>query len=134
MLYEVITGTGLRRGRRDPVHLRTGDVLDFWRVLEAELGKKLLLLAEMKMPGEATLDIDIETVGPGITELRFLSRFMPKGVSGMLYWYGLYPFHQFVFRGMLRNLARAVRKPVISGPERFTPVIPDSCPPPWNWS
>jgi uncharacterized protein YbjT (DUF2867 family) len=129
----LLGGIGLRKGRRHPVNLRAGDALDFWRVLEVEPARRLLLLAEMKLPGEALLDIQIEAVETGKTELRFLSRFVPKGLMGLVYWYGLYPFHQVVFSGMLRGMARAAGRPLILGPERFTPKIPDTCPPPWKW-
>jgi len=56
-----------------------------------------------------------------------LSRFLPKGLWGMLYWYSLYPFHERIFFGMLKGMAKAIEKPVISGPERFTPRLHDSC-------
>ncbi len=127
-------GYGLRRGRRHPEQLRTGDALDFWRVLEVEPDRRLLLLAEMKIPGEALFDIRITPVDDNETELLFLSRFMPRGLGGFVYWYSLYPFHQMVFDGMLRSIARTIDGPITLGPERFTPKIPDSCPPPWGWS
>ncbi|WP_373501195.1 DUF2867 domain-containing protein [Desulfococcus sp.] len=124
-------GVGLRRGRRHPTHLRVGDALDFWRILELDPGRRLLLSAEMKLPGEALFEIRI-TPRDGETEIDFLSRFVPKGLGGLMYWYALYPAHQWVFEGMLKGLARAVGKPVTSGPRRFTPAIPDTCPPPWR--
>jgi uncharacterized protein YbjT (DUF2867 family) len=120
-------GYGLRRGRRHPVELLAGDALDFWRVLEATPAKRLLLLAEMKMPGEALLDIQITAHGEGRTELQLLSRFLPRGLSGLAYWYVLYPFHQWVFTRMLVGFAQAAGKPILRPPERFTPVIPDTC-------
>ena len=126
-----IGGVGLRRGRRHPTDLRVGDALDFWRVLEIEPGRRLLLVAEMKLPGEALFDIRIHS-DDGETDIEFLSRFVPKGLGGLAYWYLLYPGHQWVFEGMLKGLARAVGKPVISEPRRFTPKIPDTCPPPWD--
>lgn len=126
-------GVGIRRGRRDPTALQVGDAVDFWRVLEVSPPNRLILLAEMKLPGEALLDIEITPTGEKRTELRFLSRFMPKGVLGLGYWYGLYPFHEYVFGGMLRGIARAIDRPITAGPERYTPKIPDACPPPWNW-
>ncbi|GBC63437.1 DUF2867 domain-containing protein [Desulfonema ishimotonii] len=132
LLDQMIGGIGLRRGRRHPVRLQAGDALDFWRVLEAEPETRLLLLAEMALPGEALLDIRITPAGDGKTELQFLTRFMPRGLWGLIYWYALYPFHQFIFRGMLKGVARSVGRPVVRGPERFTPKIPDHCPPPWD--
>jgi hypothetical protein len=108
-----------------------GDALDFWRVLEMVPERRLLLTAEMKLPGEAVFDIRLHP-RDGETEIEFLSRFVPKGLGGLLYWYVLYPGHQWVFRGMLEGLARAVGKPIVSTPRRFTPKIPDTCPPPWE--
>ncbi len=120
-------GAGLGRGRRHPTELFTGDALDFWRVLEVEPPRRLILVAEMKMPGEAVLEFKITDRGGGQTELQQLSRFVPKGLAGMAYWYSLYPFHEWIFGGMLQSIANALGKPVVSGPERFTPVLQHSC-------
>jgi hypothetical protein len=114
-------GIGLRRGRRDPVRLFTGDAVDFFRVLEAEEPIHLHLLAEMRLPGEASLEFSLVPLREGRTELRQLSRFAPRGLLGLLYWYVLYPFHQWIFRGMLQGIAAAAGKPVIQGPDRFAP-------------
>jgi len=116
-------GVGLRRGRRHPAEIAAGDVLDFWRVLEVEPNRRLLLSAEMKTPGEALLDIQVSPTPSGKTELRLLSRFLPRGLAGILYWYVLYPFHEWVFQGMLAGIARAAGRPITRGPERFTPRI-----------
>jgi uncharacterized protein YbjT (DUF2867 family) len=113
-------GVGLRRGRRSASQLYTGDALDFWRVLEVDAPHLLTLLAEMKTPGEAILEIRLTPQSYGITQLQLLSRFMPRGLMGILYWYLLYPFHEMIFSGMLRAIARAVGQPIVSGPERFT--------------
>ncbi len=126
-----IGGIGMRRGRRHPTRLRVGDALDFWRILEIDRGRRLLLAAEMKLPGEALFEIRVEPQ-EGETAITFLSRFVPKGLGGLLYWYALYPGHQWVFKGMLEGLARAVGTPVSSAPRRYTPKIPDTCPPPWG--
>ena len=98
----------MRRGRRDPIHLRVGDTLDFWRVEEVVEGRVLRLAAEMKVPGRAWLQFDLEPAGPDVTILRQTAIFEPLGLFGLLYWYGLYPLHKLVFRGMLTNLARAM--------------------------
>ena len=82
-------GIGFRAGRRHPSELRSGDALDFWRVLEADPGERLLLLAEMKVPGEALLEFRLQPLDGGNTELRQTARFLPKGLGGILYWYGL---------------------------------------------
>ncbi len=120
----IVGGVGLRRGRRHPSQLLPGDALDFWRVLEVEAPKRLLLLAEMKTPGEALLDIKIQPGVDNSTELLLLSRFLPRGLLGVLYWYILYPVHQWIFRKMLKAIANTVGAPVISAPERFTLKLP----------
>ena len=94
-------GVGLRRGRTSVDSIRTGDTLDFWRVLFADKQEgRLLLFAEMKLPGEAWLEFRIEK-GKLVQEATF----RPRGVLGRLYWYLLLPFHFFVFNGMIRKLA-----------------------------
>jgi len=123
----LVGGVGLRRGRRHPVELGVGDALDFWRVLEVEPPHRLVLLAEMKTPGEALLEIQITDNKDGQTELQMLSRFLPKGLFGILYWYGLYPFHQWIFSGMLKQMAKSIGRPIVAGPDRFTPKITKTC-------
>lgn len=94
-------GVGLRRGRTNPDHIEAGDALDFWRVLYADKDKKrLLLFAEMKVPGEAWLEFEIKH-----GELFQRATFRPRGIMGRLYWYAVFPFHGFVFNGMLMSLA-----------------------------
>lgn len=122
-LDKIFGGTSLSRGRRHPSILYVGDALDFWRVLEVAAPNRLLLLSEMKMPGEALLEFDITDLGNGQIELKQLSRFRPRGVAGLLYWYSLYPPHQWLFRGMLETIASAVGKPLLDGPRRFTPKL-----------
>jgi len=95
-------GTGLRRGRRHPTELNVGDALDFWRVIFADKEKgKLLLYAEMIMPGEAWLEFKIEE-----NVLYQTATFRPHGLAGRLYWYSVMPFHWFVFNGMINNIIR----------------------------
>lgn len=127
LLDRLAGGVGLRRGRRNPEKLAAGDALDFWRVLEIVPGQRLTLLAEMKTPGEALLDIQVNSLGTGRTELRLLSRFLPRGLFGILYWYGLYPFHEWVFYGMLKAIADRIGRPLTDGPVRFTPRISPAC-------
>ncbi len=102
----LIGGVGVRRGRRDPEKLRVGDPLDFWRVEAYEPNQRLRLHAEMKLPGRAWLEFEVTPTEGGST-IRQTAIFDPLGLAGLLYWYGIYPLHQFVFAGMLRNLARA---------------------------
>ncbi len=123
-LDRVLGGVGLSRGRLHPTRLRPGDALDFWRVLAVEPPTRLLLLAEMKLPGEALMELRLTSMEGGQTEVQLLSRFLPRGLGGILYWYSLFPFHQWVYRGMLQALAVTMGKSILSGPERFTPALP----------
>ena len=94
-------GIGLRRGRTSPTDLDAGDALDFWRVIYADKAQqKLLLYAEMRLPGEAWLEFKIED---GL--LKQTATFRPRGLWGRLYWYSVLPFHGFIFKGMIKNLA-----------------------------
>lgn len=102
----LVGGVGLRRGRRDPESLLVGDALDFWRVERYERPRLLRLQAEMKLPGRAWLEFQVEGDASGST-LRQNAIFDPVGLTGLLYWYAIWPLHQLIFAGMLRNLARA---------------------------
>ncbi len=96
-------GPGLRRGRTNADKLFPGDALDFWRVLLADKkSKRLLLFAEMKLPGEAWLEFKIDANNT----LHQIATFRPKGLRGRLYWYSVLPFHYFIFGGMIRNIAQ----------------------------
>jgi uncharacterized protein YbjT (DUF2867 family) len=101
-------GVGLRRGRRDPDDLRSGDALDFWRVEAYERGRRLRLFAEMKLPGRAWLEFEVREHPDGAT-ITQTAIFDPLGLAGQIYWYALYPVHALIFRGMLRSIARAAR-------------------------
>lgn len=104
---KVIGGPGLRRGRRHPEEVGYGEALDFWRVIGIEKDKNLTLLAEMKLPGIATLEFDIEPTQAAVTKLIMTARFRPKGIVGLMYWYAVVPFHNIVFGGMLKGIKRA---------------------------
>lgn len=97
-------GVGLRRGRRDPHALAVGDALDFWRVESFEPARKLSLVAEMKLPGRAWLQFEVEPAGHG-SVIRQTAIFDPAGLGGLLYWYALYPIHSCIFKGMLHQIA-----------------------------
>ncbi len=118
ILDRLVGGPGLRRGRRHPTDLRVGDGLDFWRVIAMESPHRLLLLAEMKTPGDALLEFLVAPDGPGKVELKMISRFLPRGLAGILYWYALLPAHRWLFEGMLRAVAAKTGLPVVSGPEK----------------
>ena len=97
---KLVGGVGLRRGRTNPKSLDVGDALDFWRVLYADKNEgRLLLLAEMKLPGEAWLEFKIQS-----GELIQTATFRPLGLIGRLYWFIVYPFHGAIFKGMLKKL------------------------------
>jgi hypothetical protein len=102
---KMVGGIGLRRGRTNHDDINAGDALDFWRVLLADRAKgRLLLYAEMKLPGEAWLEFRI-TESNGKTLLKQTATFRPKGLTGRLYWYSVWPLHQIIFRGMNRKMA-----------------------------
>ena len=105
-LDKLVGGVGLRRGRTNTVTIHSGDALDFWRVLYADKTEpRLLLFAEMKLPGEAWLEFRIRHHG-GKDILEQTATFRPKGLWGRFYWYLLFPFHAVIFRGMCRRIAR----------------------------
>ena len=113
----LVGGPGLSRGRRDPRLVQAGDALDFWRVLALEPERRLKLVAEMKVPGEAVLELLLTECVDGTTEIRQSARFKPRGLSGLLYWYAVLPLHNLVFSGMLRGIARASGGRILAGPE-----------------
>jgi len=102
----LVGGPGMRRGRRDPEHASPGETLDFWRVEAYEPDKLLRLQAEMKVPGRAWLQFEVDEAEGG-TRIRQTALFDPLGTLGLLYWYALYPLHQLIFAGMLRNIGRS---------------------------
>ena len=121
-LDRLVGGVGLRRGRRDPNRLHTGDALDWWRVERIDDGsdrsdggdgsdgsRLLRLRAEMKVPGRAWLEM---SVAPGATGSRYRQRavFLPRGLVGHLYWWAVAPFHGLVFGGMVRNITRTAER------------------------
>ena len=103
-LDKLLGGVGTRRGRTSNSGLQAGDVLDFWRVLLADKNnKRLLLFAEMKVPGEAWLEFKI-VEHHGQTFLSQIATFRPSGLWGRAYWYAMFPFHLFLFKGMARQI------------------------------
>jgi len=105
----MVGGPGLRRGRRDPENLVIGDVVDCWRVEAVEPDRRLLLHAEMRLPGRAWLEFEVSRCREG-SIVRQTALFDPLGLAGLAYWYGIYPLHQLVFAGMLSGIARAARE------------------------
>ncbi len=107
---QLVGGVGMRRGRRSVTDIHAGETLDFWRVLLASKAeKRLLLYAEMKLPGEAWLEFKIDANNL----LTQTATFRPLGVLGRMYWYAVWPFHGFIFNGMIRKISSAAAKPVI---------------------
>ena len=109
--YDKVTGgCGLNRGRRDPNALRIGDSLDFWRVIDIVPGRRLLLFAQMRLPGKGWLEI--------VTQHRTLTvtaYFLPDGLLGRLYWYGLWPAHRLIFNDMARQIIQFSRQCTLGG-------------------
>lgn len=104
LLDRLAGGPGFRRGRRHPAELRPGDPVDFWRVKEVEPPARLLLQAEMRLPGTARLEYLLCPEGARKTRVTLRSTFAPAGVSGRLYWWLAFPLHGPVFDAMLRGL------------------------------
>jgi uncharacterized protein YbjT (DUF2867 family) len=105
-LDKLVGGVGLRRGRTNPDRISPGDALDFWRVLIADRdNKRLLLFAEMKLPGEAWLEFRISRKGADWVLFQ-TATFRPRGLYGRFYWYSVLPFHYFIFNGMINSLVK----------------------------
>jgi len=101
-LDKLVGGVGLRRGRKNASDITPGDSLDFWRVIYANRAeKRLLLYAEMKLPGEAWLEFNIKN-----NALYQTATFRPRGLGGRIYWFSVWPFHGLIFKGMLKNIAK----------------------------
>jgi uncharacterized protein YbjT (DUF2867 family) len=112
-LDRIFGGVGLRRGRRDSSDMRPGDALDFWRVEIYEPGRFLLLYAEMRMPGRAWLQFEVDPDEKG-SLLRMTAIFDPIGVWGRMYWYLVYPLHFIVFNGIFKGIVKVIEKQINS--------------------
>jgi uncharacterized protein YbjT (DUF2867 family) len=104
-LDKISGGYGLNRGRRLKRELRVGDALDFWKVVDLKEGKRLLLYAQMKVPGQAWLEFDVQP-----DQLVQTAHFIPRGLLGRLYWYSVWPLHNFVFADMARTIVAKARE------------------------
>jgi hypothetical protein len=107
-LDKAVGGVGLRRGRRHPDEIRAGDSLDFWRVEEVENGRLLRLRAEMRVPGKAWLQFE-SVPQNNQTLLSVTAYFAPHGVLGNFYWFAMWPFHKFIFDGLINQVASRAR-------------------------
>jgi hypothetical protein len=105
LLDTLVGGAGLRRGRRHPSELRTGESVDFWRVVRVVPGSTLELYAEMKLPGDAWLSFNVEETTGG-SRLTQTALFRPRGLLGRVYWWAMFPFHVLIFGRMARQIAR----------------------------
>jgi len=103
---KVIGGPGLRRGRRHPEKIAYGEVIDFWRVDGHRENELLSLRAEMKLPGDAALEFLVSPVDTDHCRVTQTARFRPKGLTGLAYWYTVYPLHFFIFPKMIRGIRR----------------------------
>lgn len=108
LMDQAIGGPGLRRGRRHPTELHYGEAVDFWRVTKLIPNKRLTLRAEMKLPGEAELDFELNEHSTVHTDVTMTARFRPRGLSGLAYWYAVLPLHGLVFPVMLRGIKKNV--------------------------
>jgi hypothetical protein len=109
LLDRLTGGPGSKRGRRDPTQLAYGEVIDFWRVSEIQPGRRLTLRAEMRVPGDAVLDFELEpasSTGEPATRLVQTARFRPRGLAGLVYWYLVLPAHGLVFNDLLCGIAQ----------------------------
>ena len=104
IIDKLIGGVGLKRGRRSQCDLRISDCLDFWKVVDLKKDERLLLYAQMKVPGEAWLEFKIKD-----NKLIQSAYFYPKGVLGRLYWYALVPLHYFVFNNMIKSIIKKAK-------------------------
>jgi uncharacterized protein YbjT (DUF2867 family) len=107
VLDQLVGGVGLRRGRRSPDTIASGETLDFWVVQDYQPDRLLRLEAQMRVPGRAWLQFEVEPVDEGSSRIRQTALFDPAGLAGRAYWYALYPIHAYVFSRMLRGIARS---------------------------
>ncbi len=120
----LVGGVGSRRGRRDPERLSPGETVDFWRVETCEPDRRLRLVAEMKLPGRAWLEFEVEGDATA-SRIHQTAIFDPVGLGGQLYWYALYPLHGLIFAGMLRNIVRAAHQEALR--QKEAPVSALQC-------
>ena len=114
LMDRFVGGVGLRRGRRDPNHLREGEALDFWRVEEIDRPKLLRLRAEMKLPGLAWLEFKVSESETGKVLVTQRALYHPRGLFGHIYWWMVFPMHGIVFPSMAKKMAGASAKKLAS--------------------
>ncbi|MHC4324589.1 MAG: DUF2867 domain-containing protein [Planctomycetota bacterium] len=107
LVDRLIGGVGMRKGRPDPAEIKTGDTLDFFRIVKITPGRLMRLKAEMKLPGEGWLQFEVTPHGEGRVQIMQTVFFAPKGLPGIVYWYLLYPLHCIIFAKMIRTIAKS---------------------------
>jgi len=110
VIDRLVGGVGMRRGRRHPDELREGEAVDFWRVETIQPSHLLRLRAEMRLPGRGWLQFEANETEDGKTELLQTAYFAPKGLTGLIYWYGLYPLHGLIFAKMIKFIGQSAEK------------------------
>lgn len=121
LMDRLVGGVGMRRGRRHPTELRVGDAIDFWRVVALEPGRRLTLVAEMRLPGSAVLEFEVEPIEARRSRLVMNARFHPAGLPGLLYWYAMAPAHGRIFQRMPRSFVEAAERSAGQRPLRDLP-------------
>lgn len=106
LIDRVVGGPGMRRGRRHPTELRVGDTIDWWRVVAIDPGRRVTLVAEMRVPGAAALELEAHPRADGGSTVSATAFFHPAGVWGLLYWLALLPVHRRIFDALAPALAR----------------------------
>jgi hypothetical protein len=129
VLDKLVGGPGMRRGRRDRDALAVGEAVDFWRVADIRPGSLLRLRAEMRLPGVAALEWSIEALGDQQSKLVQTATFVPRGLWGRAYWYGVAVFHGFVFPGLIDGLRRAAEAAAPGAPVLGRTGLADACDP-----
>jgi len=121
LVDRVVGGPGMRRTRRHPIELRPGDTVDWWRVEEMDPGHRVTLVAEMRLPGSAALELEALDLGDGRSRITATAFFHPAGLWGLLYWLSLLPVHKLIFSALAAGLAaqaEATSRPRSSDPSR----------------
>lgn len=119
IIDRILAGPGMKPGRpKGHEELRVGDALDFWRVITSDPGRRLLLKAEMRLPGEALLEFKLDSRWSNAVDLSMTAKFLPRGLTGILYWYAMYPFHVALFKNIIKNISALAGTHLYAPPRR----------------
>ncbi|MBG0790529.1 MAG: SDR family oxidoreductase [Desulfovibrionaceae bacterium] len=119
LIDRLLAGPGMKPGRpKGHEELRVGDALDFWRVIASDEGQRLLLLAEMRLPGQALLEFKLDAQWENAVDLSMTAKFLPRGLTGILYWYAMYPFHGILFKNIIENISTLAGTHLYEPPKR----------------